>query len=85
MQIEHLQHLRARFEPKRLDTLRPEARPFVGQTFKWMASWKITEEDGGPYVGQWAFTLSYSSVNEGQQNFGWVPEEDLVFEEEGTT
>ena len=49
MQIKHLQHLRARFEPKRLDTLRPEARPFVGQTF------------------------------------GWVPEEDLVFEEEGTT
>ena len=84
MQFEHLQHVRARFEPKRMETLRPEARPFIGRTFEWMASWKITEEDGGPYVGQWAFTLSYSPENEGL-NFGWAPEEDLVFTKEGTT
>ena len=86
MEIAQFGRVSARFEPKRLDTLRPEARPHVGQTFEWLASWKITEEDGGPYVGQWAFTLAYGPDYEtAAPNFGWVPEEDLVFEEEGTT
>ena len=35
-----------------METLRPEVRPFIRRTFEWMASWKITEEDGGPYAAE---------------------------------
>ena len=72
------QHIRATFCPRRVDDLKPDAIPHVGQTFEWMAAWPITEEDGGPYVGEWAMTLAYRSDGAPNINFGWVPSGDLV-------
>jgi hypothetical protein len=62
----------ATFQPKRLDTLKPEAAAAVGYRGRFRVIWEITEEDGGPYVGQWAFEFCDRGLRQ-----GWVPEEDL--------
>lgn|GEM_PF-1717388 len=71
--------VRATFAPKRIDDLKPEAAWWVGKTASWRVAWLITPEDGGPYVGQWAMTLSRESDAEtGPHNaVGWVPSGDL--------
>ena len=63
------------FQPKRTETLRDEALPFVGRLLTFEALWLIDKEDGGPYVGQWAMR----PINEagGWLPIGWVPEEDI--------
>ena len=68
---ERFQVVKARFAPVDLHTLRPEAYPHVGEVLDWEVVWKITEEDGGPYAGQWAMLAT------GRPNFGWVPLCDL--------
>ncbi len=87
--IERYSVVRAVFNPKRLDTLRPECLPFIGKTGLFQAMWKIDEEDGGPYVGQWAMGIIKSGCQswraEGLERtdelddlfVGWIPEEDL--------
>ena len=65
---------RATFEPKRRETLRPDAAPFVGQTFTWRFLWVVDEEDGGPYVGQ----AVWEPADRDAPWFGWVPDEDLA-------
>lgn len=62
--------IEATFSPTAPDTLRDDARPFVGQRMRFTVAWWIDEEDGGPYVGQWACLPA-------DMQFGWVPEVDL--------
>src|SRR5690606_29233534 len=62
----------ATFTPKRLDTLRPEARAHIGKTYLWHRMWTITEDDGGPYVGQTAWQP------DPEFGVGWAPDEDLT-------
>lgn len=62
----------ARFTPKRFSTLRAELKPLIGTVATFCYVWVIGEEDGGPYVGQWAF-LSDDERFKGR----WIPEEDL--------
>lgn len=62
----------ATFAPKRRDTLKPEATPFIGRTMEWRELWVVTEDDGGPYIGQ----TVWEPVDRGIW-FGWVPDEDL--------
>lgn len=64
--------VRARFNPKRLDTLRPELCGALGAEAVFMYAWPIEEADGGPYVGQWALTTFDPRFLD-----LWVPEEDL--------
>lgn len=64
----------ATFRPRRADDLHPNAKPWVGYTGEWLASWVIED---GDYAGQWAFT-----PREHLTPFpGWVPECDLVLAE----
>lgn len=63
------------FEPKRIDTLCDEAKPFVGQLLTFEALWKIDDEDGGPYIGQWA--MRPIADNGDWLPMGWVPFEDI--------
>lgn len=62
----------ATFNPKRLDTLRDEARPLIGMRLTWHYLWYVTEEDGGAYVGQPVF-----ETRDVESWVGWVPLEDL--------
>lgn len=62
----------ATFKPKRADTLRDRAKPYIGMTAEWRSLWVVTEEDGGDYVGQ----TVWEPVD--AEWFGWVPDEDLV-------
>lgn len=68
--LQRYQKVIAKFNPKRLETLKDEAKPYIGKELILIAAWPITKEDGGDYVGQWAFTGFY-------KNLGWIPEEDL--------
>ncbi len=63
------------FEPKRIDTLRAESKLFAGQYLTFEALWLIDEDDGGPYVGQWA--MRPIDENGDWLPMGWVPEEDI--------
>lgn len=74
--MEQFDKVKAYFEPKRLETLRDEAKPFVGKLMTFEALWIIDEEDGGPYVGQWAMRACGENKLDWLP-FGWVPEEDI--------
>lgn len=67
--MEQFDRVDATFTPKHLDTLRPEAIPWVGHRDVWEALWFI---DDGPYAGQWAMGLTTYT------RLGWVPLEDLT-------
>lgn len=62
----------ATFTPKVLETLKPIALPFVGEQLRLQAAWVVTDEDGGPYVGQMVFLPEPP-----HQRIGWIPAEDL--------
>lgn len=64
---------RATFQPTRTDNLNPRVLGLVGRTLDWQGMWRITEEDGGPYVGQ----IAWQPIDESCFR-GWVPDEDLV-------
>ena len=66
------QKVYATFNPKHLETLRPEARQYIGKELMFQASWKITPEDNETYAGQWALIPEDHKLL-----IGWVPEEDL--------
>jgi len=63
--------IRARFEPKRRDNLRPAAVASIGLETTWRAMYVMDE---GEYEGQMAFITQDPAINVG----GWVPECDLV-------
>lgn len=65
----------ARFNPKRVETLKPELLGAIGVTAEFRCSWIIDEEDGGPYVGQGAF-----HTDDKRFHYLWVPSEDLEVE-----
>jgi hypothetical protein len=75
--LQQFQKVRAVFRPRHLDTLRPDAVQYIGQEFEWLVAWKIDEEDGGPYAGEWAMTTAYRNDGAAHINFGWVPSGDL--------
>ncbi len=60
----------ATFVPKRLEDLRERAVG-IGERRLWSIGWRITEADGGNYVGQHAWLPVAGDVG------GWVPTEDL--------
>lgn len=67
--------IRATFQPKRLDTLKPDAAEHVGETFDWEFLWEIGEDDSAVYAGQAAWQPL--DPNRALPWFGWVPTEDL--------
>jgi hypothetical protein len=74
----------ATFQPQHIDDLKPDAKRFIGKRLEWRAMWLIDEDQGGPYVGQWACSLSPAAEKflgdrgELPQGFIWVPECDLA-------
>ena len=73
--MEQFDEITGYFEPKRMDTLRDRAKPFVSKLLNFKAMWLVEEEDGGPYVGQWA--MEPSDENGNCLPIGWVPFEDI--------
>ena len=65
--MDQFERVQAYFEPRRVETLRDEAKPFIGQVLTFEALWIIDEEDGGPYVGQWAMRAI------GENDIDWLP------------
>jgi len=65
--------IEATFNPKIVETLRPESKEHVGKRYIFKYCWHVTEEDGGDYVGQPVFANYDNHVS----YFGWVPLEDL--------
>ena len=74
--MQQFEKVQAYFEPKRVETLRDEAKPFIGMLMTFEALWLIEESDGGPYVGQWAMGSSAANGIDCLP-FGWVPQEDI--------
>jgi hypothetical protein len=64
----------ATFQPQRIDSLKPEARNWIGVRAFWEASWTIEK---GPYKNQWAFVFKSSEFESDPPPFSWVPECDL--------
>lgn len=65
--------IEATFNPKRLDTLRPEAEPFIGKRLEWTRGWEIEDGDSSVYQGQVAWIPRRWEDRE----VGWIPSEDL--------
>lgn len=63
---------RATFRPQRLDTLRPENVPLLGQRGEFYAAWLIDHECD--YTGQWACMTFDPTM---RALTGWVPFEDF--------
>lgn len=63
--------------------MKPSAKRFIGREAIFEYAWEITEEDGGPYVGQYAMQTprewdgEMDRGNGGFDGFFWVPEDDL--------
>lgn len=62
----------ATFNPKRTDDLTPGVADHIGKRLRWEASWIITEEDGGPYVGDWHCTLHPDHGADVAYSFVWA-------------
>lgn len=62
------------FDPKRVDDLRPEAVPFIGRRFEWLASWTF-EDDNPRYGGQTTFVCDDPEWE--ALGLVWAPAEDL--------
>ena len=60
----------ARFKPKRLDTLRPEFRPLIGEVVTWR--YAGTSDEDEPYPGQ----QRWQTDDERFEGY-WTPAEDL--------
>ena len=76
---------KARFVPKKTDTLREGMMEHVGKVFTFDRAFTL-DEDEGPYAGQQTWTFAREHDAElGKENAGrWVPEEDLEFLEDGS-
>lgn len=77
------------FNPIRVETLKPESLIHIAKMIEFTAGWLIDEDDGGPYVGQFALcplrvitlqerTTSKIYDQSPSINMGWVPEEDVT-------
>lgn len=77
MKFVQLQKLKGVFKPVDMETLRDECKKYIDRELVFESLWLIDEEDGGPYIGQWAFR----ATNEKGEwlDMGWVPEEDIEF------
>lgn len=62
--------MRATFNPKRLDDLRPELIPLIGETVEWRCDDYGREDD--PYPGQYRWT-----TDDARWRGRWAPDEDL--------
>lgn len=71
MKFHQYGRVRAIFEPKRLDTLKPAARKFIGREAVFEALWQITEEDGGSYIGQFAMSTPRDWVTNSDDSNAW--------------
>lgn len=67
--------MRARFEPKVLDTLRPHLVPLIGHEGEWELAFR---QDEGPYAGQNCYYLDRGDPRYRETRAKWVPAEDLV-------
>ena len=79
------------FNPKNLETLKPESKPFVGNEYLFQYGFT---QDEGPYKGQVVYLIQsedgigyrdwMNSMSKSEQNFTclWIPEEDIEFEAE---
>lgn len=65
----------ATFQPQRTDDLKPGVAELIGLRCEWEVAWLIEEEDGGPYIGEWA-CAAYGL--EASPPFAWAPSCDLV-------
>ena len=63
----------AKFNPKKVDDLKPLVELNIGVEGVFQASWIIED---GEYEGQWAMCPDYSNENI-KWNFTWCPECDL--------
>jgi hypothetical protein len=72
IEVQQWRRFRARFMPLRTDDLKPGVADYIGTELEWEPLWVIDEEDGGPYVGEWACWPTDESVQ-----IGWVPACDL--------
>lgn len=61
---------RATFRPKRLDNLRPELVPLIGEVAEWDYAGRSGDDE--PYPGQWRWNTS-----DARWRGKWVPDEDL--------
>lgn len=61
--------IQATFNPKVIETLRPEAHPFIGKRMDFEYCWKNGKDESN-YPGSNCF------INH-DMRIGWVPEEDL--------
>ncbi len=65
----------AEFRPHRTDDLKAGWAEHIGQVGIWRRLWLIEPEDGGSYVGYWAweFPRGWHGIDA-----GWTPECDLA-------
>ncbi len=61
--------MEATFMPRRRSDIRPEAARFVGWRGQWQALWRISEDEGGDFVGQMMWM-----PRDGWPWFGWAPD-----------
>jgi hypothetical protein len=71
--LQQYQTLQGFFVPTKLD-LKPEVAKSIGKLFTFKAVWTISEDEGGPYVGQWAMQIVDPDKD---LSFAWVPFEDV--------
>lgn len=64
----------ATFRPRRLDDLHPSALDAIGARCVWECLWIINEDDGGPYVGEFAMR----PLNDCLHPRVWAPSGDLI-------
>ena len=67
------------YQPLRTDDLKPGMPEWIGRRENWHALWMIDEDDGGPYVGQWAMQPIVAN-HQPHPDFPylWVPQCDLA-------
>lgn len=78
--MEALTRIQGVFKPKDMQTLKPEAKQYVGYIFTWEALWLI---DDGVYAGQWIFRPLGKEGERLPLPFRWVLTEDIEEIKEG--
>ncbi len=67
------------FNPKNLETLRPEAHQYIGKEFYYLFAWTVREGEG--FAGQNAYTMHPKTDR--HDFLFWCPEEDITWLTEG--
>lgn len=77
--IERHAFYRGTFQPRRRDDLKPGLEAAIGRRMLWSAGWRITPEDGGPYVGEWAMCIEPTCEEDKRVfTYAWTPSCDLA-------